>query len=245
MAGLSRHSWAACARPNVPRATAATLPASAAPYDRLNRDGTTSILTQMSLAALDVLVVDDEALFRRSVGEGLTRRGYAVRTVASVADALLALEARLPAVVLLDANLPDGSAEDVLDALGEAAHVILISGSYDGDRWLSLAGRCGLMLPKPISQAAIARAVEQLAGHAPTPSRLTQFATRHRLSPREQLILEQAVAGASDKEVAFRLGCARGTIATYWQRIFNKTGQRSQRDVLSALLRLDGAVINM
>lgn len=198
----------------------------------------------MSLAGVDILVVDDEALFRRSVAESLSRRGCIVRTAGTVADTLIALEAYAPRVLLLDAILPDGGAEDVLEGLDPTTQVALITGNYDGDRWLTLADRCALMLPKPISMSAVARAVHQLAGHEPALSRLTHFATHYRLSPREQSILEQAVAGSNDKEIALRLGCARGTIATYWQRIFNKTGQRSQRDVLSAMLRLDDDAVS-
>ncbi|MFO0725844.1 MAG: response regulator transcription factor [Myxococcota bacterium] len=193
----------------------------------------------MSLAGLAVLVVEDEPLFRRSVAESLGRLGCAVETSGTVVDAVAALERHSPAVVLLDAVLPDGGAEDVLDRLPghPDTRVALITGNYDGDRWMRLAERCDVMLPKPISLASVNRVVEQLAQRGPRHDRLDAFITHFRLSPRERAILELAVDGANDKEIAHRCSCARGTIATYWQRIFKKTGQHSQRDVISSILR--------
>lgn len=55
------------------------------------------------------LVVDDEALIRWAVSEGLAESGYTVRQAATGADALLALaaEGARPLVVVLDLRLPD------------------------------------------------------------------------------------------------------------------------------------------
>lgn len=58
-----------------------------------------------------VLVVDDEALIRWSLSEGLSDAGYAVRMAATGAEAraTLAELAPGPVVVLLDLRLPDVS----------------------------------------------------------------------------------------------------------------------------------------
>jgi DNA-binding NtrC family response regulator len=56
-----------------------------------------------------VLVVDDEALIRWSLSEGLTECGYSVRLAGTAAEARAALTAfgAGPLVVVLDLRLPD------------------------------------------------------------------------------------------------------------------------------------------
>ncbi len=56
-----------------------------------------------------VLVVDDEALIRWSLSEGLTEFGYVVRLAGSAAEARQALKTAgdEPLVVVLDLRLPD------------------------------------------------------------------------------------------------------------------------------------------
>lgn len=58
-----------------------------------------------------VLVVDDEALIRWSLSEGLTEFGYVVRLAGSAAEARAVLSAfgHEPLVVVLDLRLPDMS----------------------------------------------------------------------------------------------------------------------------------------
>lgn len=200
----------------------------------------------MQLDGLAVLIVEDEPLFRRSVAEHLGRRGCMIEAYGTVVDAVSSLGRRPPAVVLLDAVLPDGGAEDVLDGLAglKSTRVALITGNYDGDRWMRLAERCDVMMPKPISLASVTRIVEQLAEGGAHVDHLERFVEAHRLSPRERSILGLAIDGANDKEICGRLGCARGTIATYWQRIFKKSGQHSQRDVIAAILRFSPPAVS-
>lgn len=58
-----------------------------------------------------VLVVDDEALIRWSISEGLSDAGWVVRQAATGAEARAAVEALAgqPFVILLDLRLPDVS----------------------------------------------------------------------------------------------------------------------------------------
>ena len=61
-----------------------------------------------------ILVVDDDQAIRWSLKEALQSWGFASIEAASVADALAQFNADLPAAVLLDIDLPDGSGLDVL-----------------------------------------------------------------------------------------------------------------------------------
>jgi len=66
---------------------------------------------------------------------------------------------------------------------------------------------------------------------------VTAYARGHGLSPQERRLLLATINGRTEKDAAFLLGCRRSTTSTYWQRIFHKTGRRSQVEVVSAVLR--------
>src|SRR5215204_3314128 len=66
-----------------------------------------------------ILIVDDDAAIRWSLKEALQSWGFAAIDAGSVADGLAKFSSELPAAVLLDIDLPDGSG---LDALREIKH---------------------------------------------------------------------------------------------------------------------------
>ena len=61
-----------------------------------------------------ILIVDDEEVIRWTLAEALTRWGYQPLEAANLSDALSSFDAELPAVVLLDLHLPDGSGFEAL-----------------------------------------------------------------------------------------------------------------------------------
>src|SRR5262245_25253974 len=64
-----------------------------------------------------ILIVDDDALLRRSLGYRLEREGYAVMTCESAAEGLMSARRDLPDLVLLDIGLPDQSGLDLARTL--------------------------------------------------------------------------------------------------------------------------------
>lgn len=64
-----------------------------------------------------ILVVEDEARLRQVIVRNLIARGHLVRDVATAADAVQAVLAECPDLMLLDINLPDQSGWDVLRTL--------------------------------------------------------------------------------------------------------------------------------
>ena len=83
--------------------------------------------------ASDVLVVDDEADIRELVAGILTDEGYAVRTANDSEQALAAIRARKPALLILDIWMAGGGMDglellDMVKALDTDLPVIMISG---------------------------------------------------------------------------------------------------------------------
>jgi len=79
-----------------------------------------------------VLVVDDEELFRRSIGKELNRMGYSVRTAETSHKALSELRSFPPDVVLLDIRLPDQDGLELLRTIKDldpSIEVIMLTAS--------------------------------------------------------------------------------------------------------------------
>lgn len=101
---------------------------------------------------------------------------------------------------------------------------------------LLIARSCALHVPQPTSVddlVMIALDVRQRSMGGV----LEAFRELTGLSPQEARLLNMAALGKNSDEAADLLGISRSTIGSYWNRIFRKTGCRSQRDVLGAVLK--------
>lgn len=88
-----------------------------------------------------LLIVDDEAEFRRAISQGLTRRGFDVFEAADGAQGVAAIRKQLPDIVLLDQKMPGLSGIDTLKEIRKIASdlpVIILTGH--GDFNTALAG---------------------------------------------------------------------------------------------------------
>jgi DNA-binding response OmpR family regulator len=112
-----------------------------------------------AMAYRRILVVEDEARLRAIIARNLTARGYTVREAASAGDALAALNAELPDLLLLDINLPDRTGWDVLRELaarGQQVPTVILSAVRVSPA--RLAEFCPLAyLPKPFPVEALLR----------------------------------------------------------------------------------------
>jgi DNA-binding NtrC family response regulator len=125
----------------------------------------------MTIAAKDifVLLVDDDEAFRRVMGAELTRRGYAVETLASAQEALKRAAGINPDVILLDLRLPD---MDGVEALGQLkgknlrAGIIVLTGHGTIDTAVR-AIRLGAYdyLEKPCPIAKLEMAIQKTCEH--------------------------------------------------------------------------------
>jgi len=105
-----------------------------------------------------VLLVDDDAHFRETLADAMSLKDVLVESVSSVADAKRALAQRLPAVILLDVQLPDVSGVELCrqlkrDPRTKGIPVVLLSAKYTepADRAEGLLTGADAYLSKPIN----------------------------------------------------------------------------------------------
>lgn len=113
----------------------------------------------------DILVVDDEASFRRMVTLTLRLGGYHVRAVGDGVEALAALRARRPDAVVLDLSMPRLGGWEVLrrmrdDPVTARIPVVIISANADEEtRRRTFTERVDQFILKPVTRQQILEAV--------------------------------------------------------------------------------------
>lgn len=107
------------------------------------------------MAKEKILIVDDDQMIRWALTEALRNWGYACVEAGTVAAALAAFDGELPAAVLLDVNLPDGSGLDGLREIKRRqpdAVIIMITGNVlVADTIAALRGGAYDFVGKPIN----------------------------------------------------------------------------------------------
>ena len=119
----------------------------------------------MAQSLCPILLVEDDASLRRSLGEFLKDSGYASYTAGTMREAWETIRAVSPALCLLDVNLPDGCGLDLLRGIiqeGLATRVIVMTAfplQHLQPRYP--AGTLVEWLTKPIAPAMLLAAVEK------------------------------------------------------------------------------------
>ena len=125
-----------------------------------------------SLDGVFVLVVDDDADARHLISTLLEERGARVRAVGSSAEALAALEAERPDVLLSDIEMPGQDGYALMRAIralptekgGRVPAAALTAYARTEDRMQALLAGFHLHMPKPVQPAELAAVVASLAG---------------------------------------------------------------------------------
>jgi diguanylate cyclase (GGDEF)-like protein len=120
----------------------------------------------------DCLIVEADDVLREDLARVAERAGLAVRTVATLAEAVKSLDIRLADAVLVDAELPDGSGYGFVERVrgmkgGEPIAVLLIAGLANVlDRVEAI--HCGAdgLFEKPLDAEAVGRRLQQLLERA-------------------------------------------------------------------------------
>ncbi|WP_018347849.1 response regulator [Longispora albida] len=202
--------------------------------------------------ALRVFLVDDHAMFRAGVRAELGKRVTVIGEAGTVADAVAAITAELPDVVLLDVHMPDGGGRAVLEAVRRSHPdvkflALSVSDAAEDVIGLIRAGARGYVT-KTISPDELADAVRRVAeGDAVFSPRLAgfvldAFASRSpdpvadpeldQLTNREREVLRLLARGYAYKEIAKELYISIKTVETHVSNVLRKL-QMSNRYELS------------
>ncbi|MBT9385525.1 response regulator [Pseudooceanicola sp. CBS1P-1] len=117
-----------------------------------------------------VLVIEDEPNISEAIGFILSRDGWRVATHANGVDAVEAVQARKPDLVILDVMLPGRSGYDILRdlradaATGALPVLILTARGQARERRLASEAGASHFMTKPFSNAEVLEAVNALIG---------------------------------------------------------------------------------
>ncbi len=202
-------------------------------------------------AAIRVLLVDDQALFREGLRTLLSVQP-GIQVVGEAADGEQAIQqvARLkPDVVLMDLQMPRLDGVQATRRLKEShpeCRVIVLT-TFDDDEYVFeglRAGAVGYLLKdvpseklveaiqaaargesflQPSVAAKVVAEFSRLASAVPRPSPLAEP-----LSPRELQVLRLIASGATNREIAAKLVLAEGTVKNHVTSILGKLGVRDR-----------------
>lgn len=122
----------------------------------------------MSDYGATILLVEDDSLLRDAFRLLLEDAGYRVREAGTAAEAIAAVDAELPALILLDMVLPDSSGLDVVRQLRDQPEtrelpVVALTGRVGAhERRACLEAGCTTFLTKPIEPRALLRQIPGL-----------------------------------------------------------------------------------
>jgi DNA-binding NarL/FixJ family response regulator len=184
-----------------------------------------------------VLIVDDHALFRSGVRAELHGRLDVVGEAGSVEEAVEAIAAQRPDVVLLDVHMPGGGGVEVIRR-SEGTRFLALSVSDDPKDVIAVirAGARGYVT-KTIAPDELVEAVERVhGGDAVFSPRLAGFVLDafagaaeqprdvelDQLTPREQEVIQHIARGYLYKEVAQRLGISVKTVEAHVSSVLRK-----------------------
>lgn len=171
----------------------------------------------MSLGPL--LIVDDDAPFRQSLTRAMERRGFAVLSAGSLADATQLVQEVPPVYAVLDLRLDDGNGLELVGLLREiapAARIVMLTG-YGNLASAVSAIKAGAVdyLPKPVDADRLKAALLGEAEYAPQPEEQPMTPERVRWEHIQRVFEE---CGHNVSETARKLRMHRRTL----QRVLSK-----------------------
>lgn len=203
------------------------------------------------MTSQSVLVVDDHALVRLGLARAFERAGeFEIAAQAStVQEALAAASEHLPAVVVTDIRLPDGSGLDLVQTLRKRypSIAIVVVTMYGGDDYLFQALEAGasafVSKESPAEQVVGAARQALVAPLAFTAANLVEALQRRQsrqpiaLSPREMEILELLADGLGVSGIARQLFVSESTAKTHIGRIYEKLGAGNRAQAIMSAVR--------
>ena len=196
-----------------------------------------------------MLIVDDHQLFRSGVRAELEPLLDIAGEAAGVEEAVEAIAAQRPDVVLLDVHMPDGGGVEVIRrtaaTLEQPPCFLALSVSDAAEDVIAVirAGARGYVT-KSISGDELADAVQRVAGATPSSPRLAGFvldafagpapqpeSELDALTPREREVLQHIARGYMYKEIAQRLDISPKTVEAHVSSVLRKLQLSSRHEL--------------
>jgi DNA-binding response OmpR family regulator len=188
-----------------------------------------------------ILIVEDDSTVCDLVAEVLQRAGFQTETAQTGDEALDAVGARKPTLVLLNVRLPDMSGYTVCRALRDqrpdSMPIIFMSG--ERTEWFDRVG--GLLLGAddyivvPFVPDELVARVRTLLRRSDRPIR--EGPPRSNLTARESEVLRLLADGLSQADIAGRLFISSKTVATHIEHILEKLEVRSRAQAVAFAYR--------
>jgi len=187
---------------------------------------------QSATQSATVLIVDDDAVVRRSVSRLVRSAGYTVQAFASPADFLRCELPAEPSCVLLDMFMDGMTGLEVQDQLRQRDRrhvpIVFLSGHATvPDAAIGFKHGAEDFLEKPVRPKelmdAVKRAIEHDRSQAAAHAELEGFRQRFEaLTPREQEVMRLVVSGRLNKQAAAALEISEKTIKVHRARVMEK-----------------------
>lgn len=203
-----------------------------------------------------VFIVEDHAIVREGIGSllDLSPDVQVIGAVGSAEEALAALPAAKPDVLLLDMKLPNMDGVELIRRLHAAGGLppTLILTTFEDDALLLAGMRAGARgyLLKDVSLEQLLAAIHEIAGggsyinpavtervlRAALQGGASPLAPPQELTERETHVLRLMAGGYSNREIGTALAMSEGTVKNHVSSILGKLGVRDRtRAVLKGL----------
>ncbi len=206
-------------------------------------------------AAVNILLVDDHALFRGGVKSLLQQLGgdLVLDEAANYAQALERAAARRYDLVLLDLNMPGRNRLDALSGLREAipeVPVVVLSGE-DEPAVVRAAIERGAMgfIPKSATPEVLIQALRLVLANgvylpvgvldaAATPAPAPSAASLPGLTARQMDVLRCVIQGKPNKVIARELDIAEATVKVHLSSVLRAFGARNRTEAVYAAAKM-------
>ena len=204
---------------------------------------------------IKIAIVEDDARFCKSLKRVVeSNPGYACCGVyANGKDALAAIPALVPDLVIMDLNLPDMSGADVSAQLKSAMpdlNIVILTVYNDSENIFRAlrAGASGYLLKQATAKEIMEAVAEARRGGAPMTSEIARKVIAafrepaakaegetEALAPREKDILDLLAKGYANKEIADKLDLTVGTVCWYLHGIYKKLHVQSRMQAVNKI----------
>jgi RNA polymerase sigma factor (sigma-70 family) len=198
---------------------------------------------------INIALVDDDAAVLDSLQLYFARHGVATACFASAEALLAGLDGgEQPECIVSDIRMPGMSGLDLLHRLKERrsiAPLILITALADIEMAVSAIKNGAFdFIEKPFDEARLLASIQsaaalrrQQAGNAAETEKLrSRFDT---LSARQRQVMELAVAGLSNKEIAYRLDISPKTVENHRAWVMERMDAKSLAELVRIAMKIE------